>query len=290
MANQTRRLATNVPGDFYVDDTCIDCEACRWIAPSVFEGQGEYSRVYRQPANDAETVRALMAELACPTSSIGTVVKHDLKAIQQRFPEQLEDEVYYCGYHSEDSFGAASYLILRPEGNWLIDSPRFVGPLVKRLEQLGGIRMMFLTHRDDVADHSKFREHFGCERIIHARDAVGSLRAPEHRVTGSEAVTFPGGIRLIPVPGHTAGSMVLHYRDRFLFTGDHAAWSPSRRQVTAFHGACWYSWPEQIVSMEKLLPYRFGWLLPGHGWPIQLPETEMAESMRRCVQWMKQRS
>jgi len=32
-------------------------------------------------------------------------------------------------------------------------------------------RGMFLTHQDDVADHRKFRERFGCERILHEADA-----------------------------------------------------------------------------------------------------------------------
>ena len=26
----------NVPGNLYVDESCIDCDACRWICPSVF--------------------------------------------------------------------------------------------------------------------------------------------------------------------------------------------------------------------------------------------------------------
>ena len=29
--------------------------------------------------------------------------------------------------------------------------------------------------------------------------------------------------------------------------------------------ACWYSWPEQVRSLERLLDYRFEWVLPGHG-------------------------
>ena len=36
MANLEKRLPENVPGDFFVDSTCIDCDACRQIAPAVF--------------------------------------------------------------------------------------------------------------------------------------------------------------------------------------------------------------------------------------------------------------
>ncbi len=39
MANPRKLVPENVPGDFFVDSTCIDCDACRQIAPSVF-GRG----------------------------------------------------------------------------------------------------------------------------------------------------------------------------------------------------------------------------------------------------------
>ena len=36
MANPKKRVPQNVPGDFFVDSTCIDCDTCRQIAPRVF--------------------------------------------------------------------------------------------------------------------------------------------------------------------------------------------------------------------------------------------------------------
>jgi hypothetical protein len=30
---------------------------------------------------------------------------------------------------------------------------------------------MFLTHKDDVADHRRFAGHYACERIMHATTA-----------------------------------------------------------------------------------------------------------------------
>jgi len=44
----------------------------------------------------------------------------------------IAGEVFHCGFHSAASFGAASYLIVRPQSNVLVDSPRFAGPLVRR--------------------------------------------------------------------------------------------------------------------------------------------------------------
>jgi ferredoxin len=48
MANLKKRVPENVPGDFFVDSTCIDCDACRQIAPAVFGEAAETSFVKRQ--------------------------------------------------------------------------------------------------------------------------------------------------------------------------------------------------------------------------------------------------
>src|SRR5947207_13505663 len=134
MANPALRLSENVPGDFFVDSTCIDCDACRQIAPSIFIEADDASIVHHQPQTVEETKRAMMALVACPTGSIGTIEHHDARAGIDAFPELISDNVYYCGFNAESSFGAWSYLIVRPVsagGNVLIDSPRFATQLVK---------------------------------------------------------------------------------------------------------------------------------------------------------------
>ncbi len=180
MANINRRRTENINGNFYVDNTCIDCDTCRWMAPEVFTQAGEQSAVYHQPTNETEEMRSLAALLSCPTSSIGTVEKpQSIKQAQQLLPALVAENVYHCGYHSEKSYAAASYLIVRPEGNILVDSPRFVPPLVKNIEAMGGIRYMYLTHRDDVADHQQYRDRFGCDRILHADEINAGTRSVE---------------------------------------------------------------------------------------------------------------
>src|SRR5262249_19877879 len=147
-----------------------------------------------------------MALVACPTGSIGTRSKQNLQPAIQAFPELVADNVYFCGYASPNSYGAASYLIKRAEGNVLVDSPRFAKHLVKRLEEMGGVSMMFLTHKDDVADHEKFHAHFGCRRLIHQADARGV--DAEIILTGDESVKLDDELVAIPVPGHTRGHVV----------------------------------------------------------------------------------
>src|SRR5438132_9961866 len=192
MANPALRLPENIPGDFFVDSTCIDCDACRQIAPETFIDAGDVSIVAHQPGSEEEAKRALMALVACPTASIGTVEHHDARIGIDAFPSLIAENIYFCGFTAESSFGAWSYLIVRPEsegGNVLIDSPRFATQLVKKIAAMGGVRTMFLTHRDDVADHQRFADRFGCERVMHADDGAQRLGI-EHIIRDSEPVAI----------------------------------------------------------------------------------------------------
>ncbi len=113
MAQIDHRLPENVEGEFYVDSTCIDCDACRQIAPASFHDHGGQSSVYRQPQNPGELHRALMALVACPTASIGTASRRSARPGVDAFPLHVVGDVYFCGFTSEASFGAWSYLIVR---------------------------------------------------------------------------------------------------------------------------------------------------------------------------------
>lgn len=284
MAKIERRLPHNVSGDFYVDSTCIDCDTCRWMAPEIFHQVSQQSAVYHQPTNEIERLRALQAVLSCPTASIATVEKPtDIQTAQKSFPILIDQNVFHCGYHAESSYGAASYLIQHPEGNILVDSPRFAAPLVKRLEAMGGIRYLYLTHRDDVADHQKFHDHFGCDRILHQDDIVPSTRSVEMQLTGTDAIAIADDLLIIPVAGHTKGHTVLLYGQKFLFSGDHLAWSDQLHRLIAFRNACRYSWDELGRSMERLATYQFEWVLPGHGRRYHCDRETMAQAMQECL-------
>lgn len=300
MAHIKDRRAQNVEGNFYVDSSCIDCDTCRWLAPEIYSRAAGQSVVHHQPVTESERVAALEALLACPTGSIGTAEKPtDIRQIQQQFPLQVAENVFYCGYHSKKSFGAASYFIQRPEGNVLVDSPRFTPPLVKRLEAMGGVRYLYLTHRDDVADHEKFQAHFGCQRILHRQDITLGTQSVEIQPVGSDAIalsdpahlTPESDLLIIPQPGHSAGHTVLLYKGKYLFTGDHLAWSDRLKQLYAFRNFCWHSWPTQIESMKKLADYThnyaFEWVLPGHGRRFFAPADHMATHMQQCIDWME---
>ena len=290
MALPQLRLVENAAGDFYVDSTCIDCDLCRQIAPDTFIDIGDQSVVHNQPETPTQEFAALKALVTCPTASIGTLSHRSAKAAVAAYPESISDNVYFCGFASESSYGASSYLIVRPEGNVLIDSPRFATPLVKGIEKLGGVRMMFLTHRDDVADHEKWASHFNAERVMHRDDIGRSLTGIERVLSDREAVKLDDDLLAIPTPGHTRGHTVLLYRNRYLFSGDHLWWSASYNSLHASESVCWYSWPHQTRSMELLLDYEFEWVLPGHGRRVHLSSSLMHEQLQQCLVRMKRRS
>lgn len=279
MARLEARLPENADGELFVDASCIDCDTCRQVAPASFARSPRgLSFVHRQPATEAERHRALMAVVACPTASIGAVHPIDATEGVRAFPERVAGDVYYCGFASASSYGASSYLIRRAGGNVLVDSPRAARPLLRRLRELGGARLLFLTHRDDVADQRKLRDELGCERVIHADDVARETEDVERKLEGREPVTLAEDLVAIPVPGHTRGSTALLYRDEFLFTGDHLWWSEERGSLHASRAVCWYSWPEQVRSVERLLDFSFEWVLPGHG---ARHHAASAEAMRR---------
>src|SRR5579885_433797 len=146
MADRKNIVPENVAGDFFVDTTCIDCDTCRQLAPASFAESGEYSYVYSQPKTDDERRAATRALLCCPTGSIGCDGKNLAGEVMNDFPMVMDENVYYCGFNSPKSYGGNSYYIQDPEGNWLIDSPKYTNHLVSYFEEHGGLNYIFLTH------------------------------------------------------------------------------------------------------------------------------------------------
>jgi glyoxylase-like metal-dependent hydrolase (beta-lactamase superfamily II)/ferredoxin len=274
VARAAAAIPENAEGDLFVDDACIACDTCRRIAPGTFGGgEDDQAFVAAQPTGPEPRRRALMALVACPVAAIGSRSKQGVDEATRAFPEPFAPGVLQCGWASERSFGAASWLLLRDEGNVLVDSPRFARPLAERIRALGGIRLMFLTHRDDVADHARWREAFGCERILHARDVGAGTAGVERLLEGEDPVALAPDLLAVPVPGHTPGSAALIFRETYLFSGDHL-WGDAEGRLDASRAVCWFDWGEQARSMARLASFRFAWVLPGHGraWRAASPE------------------
>jgi ferredoxin len=73
MADKENRYEENVPGKFYVDNNCIDCDLCRETAPNNFTrwDDGGYSFVMKQPETPEEEGACKEAMDGCPVEAIG---------------------------------------------------------------------------------------------------------------------------------------------------------------------------------------------------------------------------
>ncbi len=284
MADQSKRLDSNVSGTFYVDAPCINCDTCRQLAPASFEEVGDFSAVTSQPTGEGSLHQAYQALLSCPVGSIGTERSEPVRMQEAMasFPLHLEDGVYYCGFNSEKSFGANSFFLEHPDGNWLIDSPRYLKHLVEAFERKGGLSYIFLTHKDDVAEVEKYAAHFGAKRIIHRADLEAAPGA-EWIIEDVDSSQILPEFQIIPVPGHTAGSMALLYKNRFLFTGDHLWWDSKQQMLRAPSQLVWRK-RVLLDSLQKLLDYRFEWVLAGHGDRVRLSAEAMQSQLQTLIE------
>ena len=289
MANRTRAAAENVAGSFFVDDTCIDCDTCRQVAPLTFVDAGGHSVVHVQPEDPAALRAAARALLCCPTNSIGSAHPDLVKQAQSELPEVITDGIWYCGWTSRRSFGASSYLVRANDGGlWMVDAPRWAPSLVAAIERLGGLAGIFLTHRDDVADAPQYAKYFRAPMVIHERD-VDAAPMAERIITGDATTSLAPGLTIISLPGHTAGSQGLLRDDGTLFSGDHVWWSRRIAGLNASREVCWHSWEEQTTSMRRLCELRFDRLLPGHGQRAYLPDGRMRQEVEALITRMERR-
>lgn len=283
MANLKRKLKYNVESAFYVDDTCIDCDACRKIAPDIFAYKSGHSYVYKDPTTDREILSAQKALISCPVGSIGDLDKRNLLRARNSLPEKLIDEVYLCGFNAKGSFGADSYFIKSEKGNWLVDSPRFSKDLVKSFRELGGLDYIFLTHRDDVADCEKYAKEFDAKMIIHEYEK-NAVRNPHIILKGDGPFKFDDAL-IIFTPGHTKGHCCLLWKEKILFTGDHFSWSSKFNRYNVFKDYCWYNFDELIESVKKLRVYsKVEWIFPGHGKRKKITEKTFTEVIDHFIE------
>lgn len=283
MADKNKIVEGNVAGDFFVDTTCINCDNCREMVPEVFGWFGDYAGVKKQPQSAEEIHQSLQALVCCPTGSIGTHEKHDIKSVIDEFPICLDENVYYFGFNSPKGAGGKSFFVKHPSGNWMIDSPKFQPRLLEWIKENGGLKYIFLTHRDDVADAGSYATKLNANRIIHINDIAAEPHA-EMILEGLNPLTLDNDFIVIPTPGHTSGHCMLLYKNKYLFSGD--VFTANFR----FQGLetwpplyCWYSWEEQTKSIERLQKYDFEWILPAHGRRYHRTKEEMKNELANAI-------
>lgn len=267
-----QRHAANATGDWYIDSECINCKAAQTVAPGLIVERDGQSVFAHQPASEEERVLAWRARLLCPTASVHAA--HAEAPREAVFPEPMTENVWRLGYNARNSWGAHSFLIQRDSGNAMVDAPRWTDHVVKAIEERGGLALVLLTHRDDVADAERYAKHFGARVFIHEDDRAAAPYATDF-IRGRAPTPLADDLLVIPVPGHTKGSVVFLFEERCLFAGDSLSWDFTTGDLRASKHVCWYSWPEQTASLRALAAYSFEWVFAGHGGSIYLPREEM---------------
>ena len=79
MADANDKVPGGVPGAWYVDNNCIDCDLCRSIAPEFFDRSETEGLpiVQRQHVTARERQLCEEAKDACPVDSIGDDAEAD---------------------------------------------------------------------------------------------------------------------------------------------------------------------------------------------------------------------
>src|SRR5262245_48966220 len=125
--------------------------------PSVLAGsyeEGSFTGVLRQPQSKADLEAARTAVAACPFGAIRLQpAKSRTRRIEpgspwSSFPRRIEDHVWVLGHASQKNFGGLAYFIELEGGGVLIDTPKPSEELLRWLSEHGGVRWLFLTHRD----------------------------------------------------------------------------------------------------------------------------------------------
>lgn len=155
---------------------------------------------------------------------------------------------------NRDTLGGTAYLIVRNEGNILIDCPAFERMNQDFLHSQGGIKHLFITHRGAIGKTAEIQQAFNCEVWIQEQEAY--LLPGLTVATFGQEVSLETQIKLIWTPGHSPGSSCLYYTGfgGVLFSGRHILPNPQGEAVP-IRTAKTFHWRRQIKSLQLLLEY-----------------------------------
>ena len=166
-------------------------------------------------------------------------------------PPRLVCDTVFAFPPNRETMGGTAYTILADTGNILIDCPAWEDSTRSFLEEKGGVRWLFITHRVAIGKVKEIQQAFGCEVLIQEQEAY---LLPQLKVT-----SFHREFQLSPTaqaiwtPGHSPGAACLYYslHGGILFTGRHLL--PNQKgEPVPLRIAKTFHWPRQIQSIQAL--------------------------------------
>lgn len=167
---------------------------------------------------------------------------------------------------NRDTLGATSYFIVDNQANILIDSPSWDETTAEFLQERGGVKWLFITHRGGIGKAEKIQQALGCDILIQEQEAY---LLPESRlVTFQYEQELSDRSVVFWTPGHSPGSSCLYYSGYggILFAGRHLL--PNLQgQPLPLRTAKTFHWPRQIKSVRSLVerfsPQTLRYICPG---------------------------
>ncbi len=167
---------------------------------------------------------------------------------------------------NRDTLGATAYFIVEKFGNILIDCPAWNQVNQQFLQQQGGVRWLFITHRGGIGKVREISQAFGCDILIQEQEAYLLPRLDVR--TFQQEFTLSPYSSVIWMPGHSPGSSCLYYSESggVLFSGRHLL--PNQQGEPApLRTSKTFHWPRQLKSVQSLVdrftPETLHYICPG---------------------------
>jgi glyoxylase-like metal-dependent hydrolase (beta-lactamase superfamily II) len=180
-------------------------------------------------------------------------------------PRVILDTIYAFA-PNRDTLGGTAYLIVRNEGNILVDCPAKDDTNQDFIKAHGGVRWLFITHRTAIGKTAELKLALNCEVIIQEQEAY--LLPEVELTTFNQELSLDSTLQLIWTPGHSPGSSCLYYSDfgGILFSGRHILPDGSGKPMP-LRTAKTFHWKRQLKSLQLLLerfsPDTLQYLCPG---------------------------
>jgi hydroxyacylglutathione hydrolase len=173
---------------------------------------------------------------------------------------------------------ANAYLVDSVDGLILIDTgmPGSTKRILNYVRQIGhkpaDIKYIFLTHADidHIGSAADLKEATGARLIIHSADApILSGKAMRRTIKGPINDNFSlAGLQVIHTPGHSAGSICLYSRGKFIFVGD-ALRADSVGNPIPPSGSLSDDIIQAKATLKTISQMEYDLLCPGHGSPVR---------------------
>ena len=170
---------------------------------------------------------------------------------------------------NRETLGGSSYFILQKNGNILVDCPGWSdshkSSFKSFFQQQGGVRWLFLTHRDGMSQVRQLQSELNCEVVVQEQEAY---LLPDVSVNSFTKEIQLGDAIAIWTCGYSPGSSCLYvpFHGGILFSGRHLL-VDANGQLSPLPSRKTFHWRRQLRNVEQLKqrfsPDNLSYICPG---------------------------